>query len=446
MLKEQLRRHLTQITPEVDLRRWFDALELFPLPDSLEIVVEYPHAYFAQWFESEIKDHFEKQVSLFLGPGYTLRYRYRSALRGEFPAAGPVLKPSNIDFPFGHEYTFEQFFTNQKNLLPLASAKEIAKTKEVRFNPFVVHGVAGTGKTHLLRCMANEVSKHQDKNFIFFGSLDDLADLYATGPQGGSPGSPSGALSTAVPVRAQLAGFRYFFLDDLHRLGEYPHLGSELLCLFNIFNDSKRQMTFSTARKISDCQDIPEPLKNRLEGGLVVQLAVPDLDVRVKYVQDHCQRKKLSLTKAQMLTLAQRYRELRGLTGVLNKFQAFRELLKRDISDAIFENILGRDEEQLSPQLTPEVIMEAVANRFQMDQREITGSKRHQNIVLARQVAMLLCREELGLSYPALGRLFGGKDHSTVLYSIKKIITLQANNKDMKELMAALRKTCHQKD
>ncbi len=438
MLKEQLRRHLAQITPEADLHRWFDALELFPLPDSLEIVVEYPHAYFAQWFESAVKDHFEKQVSLFLGPGYTLRYRYRPASRAEAGRVGSMLQASNIDFPFGHECTFEQFFTNQKNLFPLASAKEIAKAKEVKFNPFVVHGDPGTGKTHLLRCMANEVSKHQDKNFIFFGTLDDLADLYASGA--------SESDDSAVPVRVHLAAFRYFFLDDLHRLDEYPHLGNELLSLFNLFNDSKRQMAFSSAQKISECQSIPDPLKNRLESGLVVQLSAPDLDVRVKFVQDHCQRKKISLTKAQMLTLAQRYPELRGLTGVLNKFQAFRELLKRDITDAIFENILGRDEEHLAPQITAETIMEAVADRFQLETRELTGSKRQQNIVQARQVAMLLCREELGLSYPALGRLFGGKDHSTVLYSINKILSLQTQNKELKELVAALRKTCRQRE
>ena len=433
MLKEQLRRHFAQITSETDLARWFDPLELLPLPDSLEIVVEFPHAYFGQWFEAVIKDHFEKQVSLFLGPGYVLRYRCRG---GEFPGAqpsSPEFNSSNIDFPFGHEFTFEQFFTNQKNLFPLATAREVAKNKDAKFNPLVIQGEPGTGKTHLLRCIANEISKQHDKNFIFFGSLDDLAELF----EAGSRDNP-------IPVRTHLAGYNSFFLDDLHRLEEYPHLAKEILSIFNMFHDSKRQMAFSTMVPFAACEAIPQTLKARLDSGLLVQLAKPDLDVRLKYVQTHCQQKKIPLTKSQMLTMAQRHHDFRNLHGLLSKFQAFREVLKKDISEAIFENILGRSQDAQTSKTTPQVILEQVAKHFKVDTKSILGAKRTKEIVLARQVAMLLCREELGLSYPALGKLFSGKDHSTVLYAVNKIKQLQHDSLDMKNLLNLLRKNCRQ--
>lgn len=433
MLKEQLRRHLSQTTPESDLVRWFDPLDLLPLPDSPEIVVEFPHAYFGQWFENEIKDQFEKQASLFLGPGYVLRYRSRTAEAAGSSAKTPEFASASIDFPFGLEFTFEQFFTNQKNLFPLATAREVAKNRDVRFNPLVIQGEPGTGKTHLLRCMANEISKQQDKNFIYLGTMDDLAELYGNGSQ-----------ESCLAVRSRMAGYKCFFLDDLHRLDDYPHLAREILILFNLFNDSKRQMAFTSTASFSACKAVPQALATRLDGGIMVQLSKPDLDVRLKYVQDHCQRKMISLTKAQMLTLAQRHHDFRGLHGLLNKFRAFRELLKRDISESIFENILGRSQEERAAKTTPQVIFEQVAKRFDTDPRAILGSKRSKEIVLARQVAMLLCREELGLSYPALGRLFGGKDHSTVLHAVKKIKKLQQNSNDMKDLVNALRKNCRQ--
>ncbi|WP_243357676.1 helix-turn-helix domain-containing protein [Fundidesulfovibrio terrae] len=433
MLKEQLRRHLAQITPESDLARWFDPLDLHPLPDSLEIVVEFPHAYFGQWFDSQVKDHFEKQVSLYLGPGYVLRYRNREGATAGAQPSQPAFSAASIDFPFGHEFTFEQFFTNQKNLFPLASAREVAKSREVKFNPLVIQGDPGTGKTHLLRCMANEISKQLDKNFIFLGTLDDLAELYEAGPQ-----------DSPIAVRTHLTGYSCFFLDDLHRLGDYPNMAREVLILFNAFLDSKRQMAFSTAVPLASCEGIPLDLKTRLDGGLMVQLSKPDLDVRLKYVQDHCQRKKIALSKSQMLTLAQRHHDFRGLHGLMVKFQAFRELLKRDISEAIFENIMGRSLDEQTARTTPTVILEQVGRRFNLDAKTILGSKRTKDIVLARQVAMLLCREELGLSYPALGKLFGGKDHSTVLHAVKKIKKLQQDSNDTKDLVHALRKSCRQ--
>jgi chromosomal replication initiator protein len=431
VLKEQLRRHLAQITPETDLARWFDPLDLLPLPDSLEIVVEFPHAYFGQWFDAQVKDLFEKQVSLYLGPGYVLRYRNRESSAALSQPAPPAFSAASLDFPFGHEFTFEQFFTNQKNLFPLASAREVAKSREVKFNPLVIQGEPGTGKTHLLRCMANELSKQLDKNFIFLGTLDDLAELYEAGPQ-----------DSPIAVRTHLTGYNSFFLDDLHRLGDYPNLAREVVILFNSFLDAKRQMAFSTAAPLASCEGIPHDLKTRLDGGLMVQLSRPDLDVRLKYVQEHCQRKKIPLSKSQMLILAQRHHDFRGLHGLLVKFQAFRELLKRDISEAIFENIMGRSQDEQTAKTSPSVILEQVSRRLNVDVKAILGSKRTKDIVLARQVAMLLCREELGLSFPALGKLFGGKDHSTVLHAVNKIKKLQQDSNDTKELVTSLRKSC----
>lgn len=134
MLKNQLRHQLAQMIAEADLTRWFDPLDLIHSPESTEVVVEFPHAYFAQWFDSHIKDQFEQQLSLILGQGHVLRYRNKVAERAP-DASALRLQPVSIDFPFGHEFTFEQFFTNHKNLFPLASAKEIAKSREVKFSP-----------------------------------------------------------------------------------------------------------------------------------------------------------------------------------------------------------------------------------------------------------------------------------------------------------------------
>jgi len=154
--------------------------------------------------------------------------------------------------------------------------------------------------------------------------------------------------------------------------------------------------------------------------------------------------KKLPLSKEQILTLAQRFQNFRALNGILIKLLAFRELVRKDISARDFEQILSNTEERDLPKITADSIIEIVCQHYQVKRKDVLGEDRRQNIALARQVAMFLCREMLGLSYPALGRSFGGKDHSTVIYSVKKIKELQEDGKEMKQLLKDLKVRCRQ--
>ena len=118
--------------------------------------------------------------------------------------------------------------------------------------------------------------------------------------------------------------------------------------------------------------------------------------------------------------------------------------MRKDISARDFEHILSNTEERDQPQITSDVVIDTVCQHYQVNRKDVLGEDRRQNIALARQVAMFLCRHMLGLSYPALGRTFGGKDHSTVIYSVKKINELQEDGKDMKQVLKDLKLRCRQ--
>lgn len=432
VVKEALRRHLLRSCPESELARWYDPLDLEVIEPVGVFAVRFPHTYFAKWFAQSVQDRFERQVSQFMGPGFILQYQCPAPHNSNIPS---LFQDALIhtDFPFGHAYTFENFQVNEKNFFPLALAKEVAKNSTLKYNPFIVSGPSGSGKTHLLRAMANAFSKNHDKSAIFFGTLDDIVSLTTTKFNG-----------NRVETRGYLQSFDWLIIDDFSNIKAHPDLEPEMVLLFNAFHDAEKQMCFGLGGKISELGLNDPTLTSRLEWGLVVHLKEPDLEVRIKYIDDHCRRTRLTLTKDQVLALARRAPGFRAISGMLLRVEAFRQHVAKDISDTDFRRLIGQAEEKRPPNLTPEHILSVVAGHFQIDIRDLTGSRRSKNLVYARQVAMSLCRSLLGLSYPALGRLFGGKDHSTVLYSIKKINQLQIDDNDVRIVFRTLSKKCQQ--
>ncbi len=430
MSKASLRKHLSKVFSDLELKRWFDPLKVDVSPEEKNVRVAFPHAFFGDWFDKHARGRFEAELTRFFGPGYLVRYEAGAGQTARQQRLPP--KPAQgVDFPFGHQFTLDNFLVNRKNSFPMASAREVATKGGSAYSPFVICGEAGAGKTHLLRAVANEISKARGIEGIFSGSVEDMSQLYA-----------SRFRNDPHKARAHLSSFDHLFVDDLQQIRNHPDLQQELILIFNALHDRRKQMVFACTGRLSSYDFLDPKLKSRLEWGLIVHLEAPDLDIRVRYIQQQLKLRRLQLSQEHILTLAQRFTDFRFLQGILLKLFAFRELMNRDIRDREFEQILSHTEDVSKPALTPEAVVKTVADHFKLPVKDITGSRRHQDVVMARQVAMYLCRKLLGSSYPALGRLFGGKDHSTVLYAVKKIKELQQDDQDMKRLLISLREKC----
>lgn len=428
-MKQALRNHLLQTCSDEELTRWFDPLDFAHDPEARRLTVVFPHALFSQWFEQQIQSRFEEQLGQFFSNGYAVSYENPG--NHVSSGNGGSTTTTRIDFPFDPQFTFDTFLVNKKNYFPLASAKEVAKQDNVVFNPFVICGKNGSGKSHIVRAVANEISKRRDAESILLVSVGELKNLYQVTAGG-----------DVFKARNHIFGHDFLFVDDLHQLRGDSALQQELVVIFNHFYDNKKQMIFCCPDKLSAYDFLNPTLKSRLEWGLIVNLKQPDLEIRVDYIKQMCSRKRLPLAKSQILTLAQRFQDFRYLQGILLKLFAFRELVRQDISDKDFEHILNNTEEKTTEALSADSVMTTVSEHMAVPVKDLKGSKRQQRIAHARQVAMYLCRQLLGISYPSLGRAFGGKDHSTVLYSVRKIEKMQRDNEDLNQLLKELKEKC----
>ena len=439
MLKNELREILTRQKAD-DGGDWLESLTLRHEGDMLH--VGFPHFYFAAWFSQHKRDLFEQALSCRFADEKLPQVVYEQPALGHAQACtlqrsnqktavrnGQNLEERAIQAaPESENDAFTAFIANAKNAFPLAAAKEIAEQRAgVAYNPFLLCGRSGTGKSHILRSMAATLLQGQARNRVIIASA---ARFCADNP--------------AWIRHPELFWQQYdvLLLDDIQDLAEQPAWQQKLAACMDACPQADSpgrragQMVFACTGQPQALKALDERLRSRLESGLVVELMEPDLDVRIRYLQAMCKERNISLSRDQLLFIAQRCSQFRLLQGLLLKVAAFCSVTGCELSQADLENIVRTGVADKTPGCLE--ILGEVARTMNLRPEDVLGGKRRPDLVLARQISMYICRRKLGLSYPELGRAFGGKDHSTVIHAIKKIKKILVSDKTLQQLVAEL--------
>lgn len=443
MLKNTLRQHLVRVYQDQDLEKWFDPLmiSLDTTAHGKELRVKFPHYLFARWFmETKLQD-FELHIRPLVEEA---RISYTTMENG-FTASSMPAKASSSRNTYEkkavsgerplNRHTFETFLFNRKNDFPVAVAKKASLScgaakntnGDDGYSPFVIYGASGSGKTHLLGAIANDFAGRNPQLPFFYGSVESFIQaLDIWGRMG--PGHPL-TENSAV------------FIDDVQRIADNINAQVGLYILMDIFSGQNKLLSISLDNHPGSFRNFSAKLMSRLNSGLTVELKKPDIDIRRQYAKLLATQSNISLSNEEILTIAQRFFDLRHIEGVLLKIAAFRthgNAGKEDRDD--FTQILHSGFEQKV--VTPQSIIAGVAKFYGVPSENITGQDRTRKTVRARQMAMYLCRDMLGLSLAAIGGFFGGKDHSSVLYAIKKINEMIDTNKSMNTTIPQLKRTC----
>ncbi|CAK7009926.1 MAG: Chromosomal replication initiator protein DnaA [Desulfovibrio sp.] len=452
MLKKELREILAKNRATAG-ENWLDSLTLRQEENTLRVV--FPHMYFADWFSQHRRAAFEDALHKHftsLHEDSVPRIVYESANPGAFAARNQPQPVSPFPAPDCRNNTAEEtaedpfadFICNDKNAFPLATARELAAdTSSTAYNPFLVCGRSGTGKSRLLQAMTSVMSRTADPARMVCSSAARFCSEHL------------------VWGRPEMFWLRYdiLVLDDIQDLAGHDDWQRKLVTIMDSCPGGHKnsadgpqgeeapptgeQAGRAAPRMIFACSGQPQALKalderlrSRLESGLVVELMEPDLYVRLRYLQVMCKERRLPLTREQLLFLAQRCSQFRLLQGLMLKVGAYCAVKGNNLTQADMENIVRTGVAEKMPGCRE--ILGEVARKLNLRPEDVLGAKRRPDLVLARQVSMYICRRKLGLSYPELGRAFGGRDHSTVIYAINKIKKLMVSNKSVHQLVTEI--------
>jgi chromosomal replication initiator protein len=385
-------------------------------------ILTFPHKFSLEMFENKYLPEIKENIA------YNLQLNIRQN-SGEKTNGSPA-GTNAAKKPFGREYTFENFLHNKKNYFPWISAKEIAEKNNTEFNPFVIFGMNSTGKTHLLRSIANYLvlEKKIDQGGIFLANTENLNNI----------------CKNKNESRESITSKDYLFIDDVHQLLHYESLQKELILIFDHFHEQKKQMIFCFTGALSLLDSLNPNLKSRLEWGLLVRVKKPDMDIRIRYIKQKCQEKRLHLSNEQILTIAEKFENIRTIQGIILKLFAFHKLVTPQLSAHDFQSILSSlDNGNNKKSVDFEELVQLVCEEMDITPQEMLSKNRKKKAVMSRQICMYLARQFLPLSYPEIGKKFGNRDHSTVIYSVKKIEKIKEHNQETNNLLKNMIAKCH---
>ncbi len=319
-------------------------------------------------------------------------------------------KPKFVEF--NPQFTFEKFVVGPSNRFAHAAAVAVANKPAESYNPLFIYGASGLGKTHLLYAIASEIHKqHPDFNIIYIKG-DQFTNELIEAVQNGQN----------VAFRSKYRGADLFLMDDIQFIAGKASTEEEFFHTFNTLYEAKKQIVLTSDRPPEEMLKLEDRLRTRFGWGLVADVIPPDYETRMAIIKNKADTLGLEMPNDVCDYIAQNITSnIRQIEGVVNKILAYRDLngMTVDLPSvirAIKDMYKGKSEALPTPQL----IIAEVGRYYSIPESTLRGTLKNKGTAEARRLAMYLCRKLTGLSFPDIGKEFG-KDHSTVLYAVRKV-------------------------
>ena len=326
--------------------------------------------------------------------------------RGDRPEF-PVLDP---------RYTFDTFVIASSNRFAHAAAQSVAESPARSYNPLFIYGDAGLGKTHLLHAIGNYVLENFSGRHVRYVTteayMNEFVDAIRT--------------NTTTAFKRRYRECDVLLIDDVQFMERKESLQEEFFHTFNSLYGASKQIVLTSDRPPKSIATLEDRLRSRFLSGLITEVQPPELETRLAILQTKAEHERVDVPDEVLEFIATHVKDnIRELEGALIRVTAFaslnRQPLSRELAEVVLSDIVSADQPR---RITPQVILEATSDTFGFSVEELCGPNRRRPLVTARQISMYVFRELTDFSYPAIGREFGGRDHSTVMHAVEKIANL----------------------
>jgi chromosomal replication initiator protein len=424
--------------PDQAFRTWLAPTEAVSVSRDM-LIVSTPNPFAVEWVEDKYAELLGGISERLYGTKFRLTVQYtpdgrpadrapKLSLPTGLPASVPAGTrgtaptaeiPSRGDFEtqLNERYTFDRFVVGNNNQLAAAAAHAVAEAPARMYNPLFIYGGVGLGKTHLMHAIGNAVLARSPRKRVLYLSSERFTNELIGAIQGG----------TMAEFRRMYRQIDLLMVDDIQFLEGKRQTQEEFFHTFNALHDAQRQIVLTSDRPPKEI-GVEDRLVSRFEWGLVTDIQQPDFETRVAILRKRAEEDGLEISgMEEVLDFIARHctSSVRELEGAIIKLLAYSSLTRREINEQLAREALGGvlrgGDAGRTVEVDPDLVRLKVAQAWGVSPEGLQSKKRTKDLTVPRQVAMYLIKELFGLSLVEIGKLFGGRDHSTVIHSIAKV-------------------------
>lgn len=351
-----------------------------------------------------------------------------SVLPLEMPAAPDPTRPAN---PVGlnPRYTFDSFIVGPSNQFANAACRAVAELPSRSYNPLFIYGGVGLGKTHLMHAIGHYVLEHHPGLTLTYISSERFMNEMINALR----------YERILEFRERYRTVDVLLVDDIQFVSGKEGTQNEFFHTFNALHDAQKQIVLSSDRPPHEIPALEERLRSRFEWGLIADIQPPDIETKVAILKKKAENEAVPLPDGVALYIASRIKSnIRELEGSLIRLIAYASLQGRQLSVELAQEVLRNVIDHDDKAITIEQIQKFVADYYQLKLSDLKSRNNSKSIATPRQIAMYMCKALTTASLPEIGRSFGGKHHSTVIHSIRKIEEMRKADPDFNALLTNL--------
>jgi chromosomal replication initiator protein len=405
-------------------------------------VIGVPNVFIAEWLKSRLHSLIKRTLTGITGKTVAIQFAIRTpsqdirttpVYQTDGGTSARLKEPVIPTFRLNPKYTFDNFVVGECNRLAYAAALEIAEEPGNRYNPLFIYGDTGTGKTHMLHAIGH------------IAKAKGLTTLIASAEQFTNQFVIALKNNRIDDFHRKFRSIDFLLVDDIQFLSGKAQTQECLVHIFNDLYENNCQIVVTSDRPPKAMSSVTKKLMSRLEWGLIADLGLPDSETRLAILRAKAKQLNLSIPQDVLKFLATQFQHnIRELEGALNRVVTYARLsgtkLDMHLTTQSLVDIIPKDGTHKAT-LNPKLIITTVANHYGIDLEKLTGKRRDRKTALARQVAMYLLREQNHCGLAEIGRILGGRDHTTILHGYEKIITEIDTDPQLRNSIEKIRQT-----